>query len=52
MGVKPILLLSGPILMAIIVSHLGILESPRDPVTLKKILGATLVITGAFSSLG
>lgn len=47
-----IMLLSGQILMAIIVSHLGILESPRDPVTLKKILGATLVIAGAFLSIG
>ena len=42
-----ILLVSGQILMAILVSHLGILESPRDPVTIKKIIGAALVITGA-----
>jgi uncharacterized membrane protein YdcZ (DUF606 family) len=33
--------------MAVVVSHLGILEYPKDPVTLKKIIGATLVITGA-----
>ena len=46
-----IMLLSGQILMAIIVSHFGILESPRDPVTMKKIFGATLVIAGAFLSL-
>ena len=46
-----ILLLSGQILMAIIVSHFGILESPRDPVTLKKILGAMLVIAGASLSI-
>ena len=45
-----ILLVSGQILMAIIVSHFGILESPKDPITLKKILGATLVIAGAFLS--
>lgn len=45
-----ILLVSGQILMAIIVSHFGILESPNDPITLKKILGATLVIAGAFLS--
>ena len=42
-----ILLVSGQILMAILVSHLGILESPRDPVTIKKFIGAALVITGA-----
>ena len=42
-----ILLVTGQILMAILVSHLGILESPKDPVTLKKLIGATLVVTGA-----
>jgi transporter family-2 protein len=42
-----ILLLSGQILMALVVSHLGILESPEDPVTLKKLIGAALVVTGA-----
>jgi uncharacterized membrane protein YdcZ (DUF606 family) len=29
------------------VSHFGILDSPSDPITLKKLLGATLVILGA-----
>ena len=47
-----ILLISGQILMAIIVSHFGILESPRDPITLKKVLAAGLVIAGAFLSTG
>jgi transporter family-2 protein len=47
-----ILLVSGQILMALLVSHLGILESPKDPVTLKKLIGATLVITGAALSTG
>ena len=42
-----ILLVSGQILMAVLVSHLGILESPKDPVTIKKIIGAALVVTGA-----
>ena len=42
-----ILLVSGQILMAILVSHLGILESPRDPVTIQKLIGAALVISGA-----
>ena len=45
-----ILLLSGQIVMAIIVSHLGILESPKDPVSIKKITGASLVILGAWVS--
>jgi transporter family-2 protein len=47
-----ILLVSGQILMAIVVSHLGILESPKDPITIKKALGATLVIAGAILSRG
>ena len=42
-----ILLVSGQILMALVVSHLGVLESPKDPVTLKKFIGAALVVTGA-----
>ena len=45
-----ILLVSGQIVMAIVVSHFGILESPQDPVSLKKILGAALVIAGALLS--
>ncbi len=45
-----ILLVSGQILMAIVVSHYGILESPRDPVTIKKAVGALLVIAGAVLS--
>ena len=46
-----ILLVSGQILMAIIVSHFGILESPKDPISLKKALGAILVIAGAVLSV-
>jgi len=42
-----ILLVSGQILMAMVISHLGVLESPQDPITLKKTLGAILVIAGA-----
>ena len=45
-----ILLVSGQIIMAILVSHFGILESPKDPITLKKVLGAALVIGGAILS--
>ena len=42
-----ILLVSGQILMAIVISHFGLLESPQDPVTAKKIVGAIFVIAGA-----
>ena len=45
-----ILLITGQILMAIVVSHFGILESPKDPITLKKIIGAVLVLAGAIFS--
>ena len=47
-----ILLISGQVLMAIIVSHFGILESPEDAITLRKIFGAALVIAGVFLSTG
>ena len=42
-----ILTITGQILMAIIVSHFGALESPKDPITLKKLFGAALIIVGA-----
>lgn len=45
-----ILLISGQILMAVIVSHFGILESPKDPISMKKLIGAFVVIIGAFIS--
>jgi transporter family-2 protein len=45
-----ILLVSGQILMAIAISHFGLLESPQDPVTMKKVAGAILVIAGAVLS--
>ena len=45
-----ILLVTGQIVMAIVVSHFGALESPLDPISLKKMLGATLVIMGAVIS--
>ena len=45
-----ILLVAGQILMAIVISHFGLLESPQDPVTLKKVAGAILVIAGAVLS--
>ena len=45
-----ILLVAGQILMAIVISHFGLLESPQDPVTMKKVAGAILVIVGAVLS--
>ena len=45
-----ILLIAGQILMAIVVSHFGLLESPKDPINLKKIIGAVLVLAGAIFS--
>jgi len=45
-----ILLIAGQILMAVVVSHLGILESPKDPINMKKLIGASLVIMGAIIS--
>jgi bacterial/archaeal transporter family-2 protein len=45
-----ILLLTGQIIMAIIVSHFGILESPKDPINMKKMIGAVLVLAGAIFS--
>ena len=45
-----ILLIAGQILMAIVVSHFGLLESPKDPINIKKIIGAVLVLAGAIFS--
>lgn len=46
-----ILLLAGQILMAALISHFGVLESAKDPVHLRKLPGAALVIAGAFLSV-
>jgi transporter family-2 protein len=47
-----ILTISGQILSAMIVSHFGFLETPVDPISAKKLVGAALVILGAlFSTL-
>jgi transporter family-2 protein len=45
-----ILLVTGQILMALVVSHFGLLESPRDPINMKKMIGAVLVLSGAIFS--
>ena len=46
-----ILLIAGQIIMAIIISHFGVLESPKDPITLKKTIGAILLFSGAIVSV-
>ena len=45
-----ILLVTGQILMAIVISHFGLLESPKDPISIKKVIGAVLVLAGAIFS--
>lgn len=45
-----ILLIAGQIVMAVAVSHFGLLESPKDPMSIKKLIGASLVIMGAIIS--
>jgi len=46
-----ILLIAGQVIMAMIVSHLGILESPKDPITLRKLVGAALLVFGVVVSM-
>lgn len=41
-----VLFVLGQVLMAALVSHLGILESPKDPISLQKIIGIILLSTG------
>ena len=53
LGARKLVILSiaGQIIMAMIVSHFGVLESPEDPINLKKIAGAILLISGAVVSV-
>jgi transporter family-2 protein len=46
-----ILQVAGQVLMAIVVSHFGVLESPKDPVTVRKLVGAALLLLGAIVSV-
>ena len=46
-----ILVLTGQLVMAIFLSHFGLLESPKDPITIKKLLGASLMFVGAVLSI-
>ena len=47
-----ILLVSGQIVMAVVVSHYGWLSSPQDPITVRKVFGAVLVFSGAIITTG
>ncbi|MBI5551844.1 MAG: DMT family transporter [Desulfobacterales bacterium] len=46
-----ILTISGQILSALVVSHFGLLQTPLDPITAKKLVGAALVVVGAVISM-
>lgn len=41
-----VLFVAGQIVMALTVSHFGLLDSPQDPITLKKVFGAVLLLIG------
>ena len=43
--------IAGQILMAMAISHFGVLESPKDPITLKKVVGAGLLVAGVAISV-
>ena len=45
-----ILFVSGQVIMAVIISHFGLLESPKDPISLQKIIGVMLLIIGVFTT--
>ena len=46
-----ILVISGQVIMAMVISHLGVFESPKDIITFKKITGAILLLAGAIISV-
>ena len=41
-----VLFVSGQVLMALIVSHFGLLESPQDPISTQKVFGVVFLIIG------
>ncbi|GAB1482586.1 DMT family transporter [Treponema sp.] len=53
LGARKLFLLqvTGQIIMAIIVSHFGLIYTPHDPLTLRKTIGALLLIAGAVVSV-
>jgi transporter family-2 protein len=52
-GARKVFLLqiSGQIIMALLISHFGMLASPKDPLTWQKLVGAGLLILGAIISI-
>jgi len=46
-----ILVVAGQILMAMVISHFGVLGSPKDVISSKKIIGAILLLIGAVISI-
>ncbi|NEP17555.1 MAG: DMT family transporter [Leptolyngbya sp. SIO4C1] len=46
-----VLFVAGQILMAMLVSHMGVLTSPHDPITLNKAVGAAFVVAGIMISI-
>lgn len=54
LGARRLFLLqvSGQILMAMLVSHFGLLGLPHDPLTPRKMAGAFILLIGAIISLG
>jgi len=46
-----VLLIAGQILMALVVSHLGILESPQETINLQKLFGTVLFVVGAYLAI-
>jgi len=53
LGARKLFLLqvSGQVIMAIIVSHFGLLDTAHDPLTARKVLGAVLLLSGAIVSV-
>jgi bacterial/archaeal transporter family-2 protein len=47
-----ILQVAGQVLLAMFVAHFGLLGLPQDPLTVKKLAGAAIVLIGAVVSLG
>ena len=46
-----VLSIAGQLTMAMIVSHLGVFEAPKDPITVKKVVGACLLLCGVVVSV-
>lgn len=46
-----LLAIGGQITMAMVVSHYGLLGTPEDPITLKKLLGAGLIFFGVVTTV-